>query len=153
MYSWKTVLVTIGLLFGLKVWNPYLIENITWSWFDFLHQQHEIEKVEEIVLVDIDEKSLEKYGQYPWPRDIYADIMMESSYTNSHVFTQLFKEPDRFDGDAKFAEGLINRLTVLSAAPTIQKDTGSAPIVRTSVFGGGEIKDHIWNFNLATAEH
>ena len=62
MYSWKTVLVTIGLLFGLKIWNPYLIENITWSWFDFLHQQHEIEKVEEIVLVDIDEKSLEKYG-------------------------------------------------------------------------------------------
>ena len=144
MYSWKTVLVTIGLLFGLKVWNPYLIENITWSWFDFLHQQHEIEKVEEIVLVDIDEKSLEKYGQYPWPRDIYADIMLESHYTNSHVFTQLFKEPDRFDGDAKFAEGLVNRLTVLSAAPTIQKDTGSAPIVRTSVFGGGEIKDHIW---------
>ena len=76
MYSWKTVLVTIGLLFGLKIWNPYLIENITWSWFDFLHQQHEIEQVEEIVLVDIDEKSLEKYGQYPYWRDIYADIML-----------------------------------------------------------------------------
>ena len=25
-------------------------------------------------------------------------------YTNTHVFTQLFKEPDRFDGDDKFAE-------------------------------------------------
>ena len=147
MYSWKTVLVTIGLLFGLKVWNPYLIENITWSWFDFLHQSHEVEQVEDIVLVDIDEKSLEKYGQYPWPRNIYADIMLESHQSNTHVYTQLFKEPDRFDGDAKFAEGLVNRLSILSAAPTIQKDTGSAPFVRTSVFGGGEIKDHIWNFS------
>ena len=68
MYNWKTVLVTIGLCVGLKIWNPYFIENISWSWFDFLHQQQQIEKVEDIVLVDIDEKSLEKYGQYPWPR-------------------------------------------------------------------------------------
>ena len=147
MYSWKTVLVTIGLLFGLKVWNPYLVENITWSWFDFLHQQHEIEQVDNIVLVDIDEKSLEKYGQYPWPRNIYSDILFETHYSNTHVFTQLFKEPDRFQGDESFAEGLVNRLTILSAAPTIQKDTGSAPYVRTSVFGGGDISEHIWNFS------
>ena len=147
MYSWKTVLVTIGLLFGLKVWNPFIIENITWSWFDYLHQSKEIEQVEEIVLVDIDEKSLQKYGQYPWPRNIYADIMLESHYSNTHVFTQLFKEPDRFSGDEKFAEGLVNRLSILSAAPTTQLNEGSAPFVRTSVFGGGDIKDHIWNFS------
>ena len=93
MYSWKTVLVTIGLLFGLKVWNPYLIENITWSWFDFLHQSHEVEQVEDIVLVDIDEKSLEKYGQYPWPRNIYADIMLESHYSNTHVYSNACSNP------------------------------------------------------------
>ena len=57
MYSWKTVLVTIAVLFGLKIWNPFLVENMKWSWFDFLHQQHEIEEVQDIVLVDIDEKS------------------------------------------------------------------------------------------------
>ena len=147
MYSWKTVLVTVALLFGLKIWNPYLIENITWSWFDYLHQSKEIEQVDNIVLVDIDEKSLQKYGQYPWPRNIYADIMLESHYTNTHVFTQLFKNPDRFGGDEAFAEGLVNRLSILSAAPTTQLDTGSAPFVKTSVFGDGEIKDHIWSFS------
>jgi len=147
MYSWKTVLITVSLLFGLKVWNPYLIENVTWSWFDFLHQSKEIEQTDNIVLVDIDEKSLQKYGQYPWPRNIYADIMLESHYTNTHVFTQLFKNPDRFSGDEAFAEGLVNRLSILSAAPTTQLDTGSAPFVKTSVFGDGEIKDHIWSFS------
>jgi adenylate cyclase len=147
VYSWKTVLVTVALLFGLKIWNPYLIENITWSWFDYLHQSKEIEQVDNIVLVDIDEKSLQKYGQYPWPRNIYADIMLESHYTNTHVFTQLFKNPDRFGGDEAFAEGLVNRLSILSAAPTTQLDTGSAPFVKTSVFGDGEIKDHIWSFS------
>ena len=35
--------------------------------------------------------------------------------------------------------------------PTSQKDTGSAPYVKTSVFGGGDIKDSIWNFSGISA--
>ena len=147
MYSWKTVLITIGLLFSLKVWNPYLIENISWSWFDFLHQTHEIEEVKDIVLVNIDEKSLETYGQYPWPRNIYKDLLLDTHYTNTHVFNQIFSEPDRFKGDEEFAEGLRNRLTILSSAPTIQKSTGSAPFVGTATLGGGDAKDFVWNFS------
>ena len=151
MYNWKTVLLTLGVLVGLKIWSPYLIDNIKWSYFDVLHQQKESQLIEDIVLVDIDEKSLDKYGQYPWPRDIYADIMLENHYTNTHVFTQVFNQPDRFGGDNKFSEGLINRLSILSAAPTSQKDTGSAPYVKTSVFGGGDISEAIWAFSGISA--
>ena len=146
MYSWKTVLVTISLLVGLKIWSPYIVENIQWSWFDYLHQTKEIEKVEDIVLVDIDEKSLQKYGQYPWPRGVYRDILLETDPTNTHVFNIVFSEPDRFQQDPIFAEGLINRLTILAAAPTTQTNTGDAPFVKTTVFGGGDIKDSAWNF-------
>tara|TARA_B100001173_G_scaffold141690_1_gene122975 strand:+ start:9099 stop:10934 length:1836 start_codon:yes stop_codon:yes gene_type:complete len=151
MYNWKTVLITIGVLVGFKIWSPYLVENIKWSYFDVLHQQKGEKLIEDIVLVDIDEKSLDKYGQYPWPRNIYADIMLDSHYTNTHVFTQVFSQPDRFGGDEQFAEGLVNRLSILSAAPTSQKDTGSAPYVKTSVFGGGDIKESIWNFSGMSA--
>ena len=151
MYNWKTVLLTLGVLVGLKIWSPYLVDNVKWSYFDVLHQQKESQLVDNILLVDIDEKSLDKYGQYPWPRNIYADIMLDSHYTNTHVFTQVFNQPDRFGGDSRFAEGLVNRLSILSAAPTSQKDTGSAPYVKTSVFGGGDIKDSIWNFSGMSA--
>ena len=151
MYNWKTVLVTLSVLVGLKIWSPYLVENIKWSYFDVLHQQKESQLIDDIVLVDIDEKSLDKYGQYPWPRNIYADIMLETHHTNTHVFTQVFSQPDRFGGDNKFAEGLVNRLSILSAAPTSQRDTGSAPYVKTSVFGGGDIKESIWNFSGMSA--
>ena len=147
MYNWKTVLVTIGVLVGLKIWSPYIVENIKWSWFDFLHQQQEQVHVKDIVLVDIDEKSLETYGQYPWPRDVYRDLMLNTDYTNTHVFSILFAEPDRFGGDESFAEGLINRLSILSSSPTTQTQKGSAPFVRTSVFGGGDIKDSVWQFS------
>lgn len=147
MYSWKTVLVTIGLLFGLKIWSPYIVENIQWSWFDTLHRTVEKQVVDDIVLVDIDEKSLERYGQYPWPRDVYADLMWESDPSNTHVFAIKFSEEDRFGGDEIFANALVNRLSILAAAPTSQKDTGSAPFVNTSIFGGGDIKDSVWNFS------
>ena len=151
MYNWKVVLLTLGVLVGLKIWSPYLVDNIKWSYFDVLHQQKESQLVDNIVLVDIDEKSLDKYGQYPWPRNIYADIMLDNHHTNTHVFTQVFNQPDRFGGDSRFAEGLVNRLSILSAAPTSQKDTGSAPYVRTSVFGGGNIGDVIWDFSGMSA--
>jgi adenylate cyclase len=147
VYSWKTVLVTIALLVGLKIWSPYIIENIQWSYFDWLHQQEEKVQVDDIVLVDIDEKALEKYGQFPWPRNFYRDILLQTDPSNTHVFAIGFTEPDRFGGDELFAEGLINRLTILSSQPTNQKNTGLAPFVPTSTFGGGSIKDSIWQFD------
>ena len=147
MYGWKTVLLTIVALVGIKIWSPYLIDNVRWSYFDVLHETKEKEHVEDILLVNIDEKSIEKYGQYPFPRDIYADTLWETHHSNTHVFNILFAEPDRFGGDEVFANALENRLTILSSAPTIQKETGNAPFVNTSVFGDGNIQDHVWNFS------
>ena len=146
MYGWKTVLLTIVALVGVKIWSPYLIDNVRWSYFDVLHETKEKEHVEDILLVNIDEKSIDKYGQYPFPRDIYADTLWETHHSNTHVFNILFAEEDRFGGDEVFANALENRLTILSSAPTIQKESGNAPFVNTSVFGDGNIQDHVWNF-------
>ena len=146
MYNWKTVLITIAVLVGVKIWSPYLIDNVRWSYFDTLHNSKEKEKVEDILLVNIDEKSIEKYGQYPFPRDVYADTLWETHHSNTHVFNILFSEEDRFGHDEVFANALENRLTILSSAPTIQKESGNAPFVPTSVFGNGNIQDHVWNF-------
>ena len=147
MYNWKTVLLTIVALVGIKIWSPYLIDNIRWSYFDVLHETKEKQQVDNILLVNIDEKSIDKYGQYPFPRDIYADTLWETHHSNTHVFNILFAEKDRFGGDEVFANALENRLTILSSAPTIQKESGNAPFVNTSVFGDGDIQDHVWNFS------
>ena len=147
MYNWKTVLLTIVALVGMKIWSPYLIDNIRWSYFDVLHETKEKQQVDDILLVNIDEKSIDKYGQYPFPREIYADTLWETHYSNTHVFNILFAEKDRFGGDEVFANALENRLTILSSAPTIQKESGNAPFVNTSVFGDGDIQDHVWNFS------
>jgi adenylate cyclase len=150
MYSWKSVLITIGLLFTLKIWNPMFIENISCSWFDYLHSTHSVEEynpdsgLPEIVLVDIDEKSVEVHGQLPFPRTIYANKLLEEHYSNTYVFTQVFSEPDRFGGDEEFAGALVNRLSILASAPTIQTEKGSSPFVGTSTLGGGDVKNAVW---------
>ena len=148
MFSWKSVLVSISLLVGLKIWSPYIVENIQWSWFDTLHQQKGEFYVNDIVLVDIDEKTLETLGQYPLPRGNYSQLMLDSHYSNTHVFSMVFSEPDRTPNeDLLFAEGLVNRLSILSSAPSPQKDSGVAPFVGTSTLGGAEAKDFIWNYS------
>ena len=86
MYSWKTVLVTIAVLFGLKIWNPFLVENMKWSWFDFLHQQHEIEEVQDIVLVDIDEKTAGKI----WSVSMGREMFIETSCWNPLTPTLMY---------------------------------------------------------------
>jgi len=42
-------------------------------------------------------------------------------------------------------------LTIISSSPTIQKDSGSAPFVGNSTFGGGDAKNWLWNFSGITS--
>jgi len=66
----------------------------------------------EIVLVDIDEKSLgamePEAGRWPWPRVVYADLVegLAAQKPRAIVFDMMFVERDRFrpQDDAAFAE-------------------------------------------------
>lgn len=50
-----------------------------------------------VVIVDIDEASLSKYGQWPWPRTLIAELIDTIAAGNPFVigFDILFPEPDR----------------------------------------------------------
>ena len=44
--------------------------------YDFFQSLFEEDfSTDEVVIVDIDEKSIEKLGQFPWRRDIYSNIL------------------------------------------------------------------------------
>ena len=63
MRMWH-VLVTLTLLVTLRLLDPFLVESTRLSYFDFLQRIQEVKQSEQIVLIDIDEASLEKFGQY-----------------------------------------------------------------------------------------
>ena len=50
-----------------------------------------------VVIVDIDEKSIEKLGQFPWRRDIYSNILsnLKSAGASVIAFDIFFSEDDK----------------------------------------------------------
>ncbi len=57
-------------------------------------------KDENLVIIDIDEKSMSEFGQWPWPRDILADmvdVLFDHYQINVLGFDMQFPEPDRHD--------------------------------------------------------
>lgn len=146
MYKWWTVLGTIVLLVGLRIADPFLMESIRLNYFDFLQTQQEPVQVNDIVLVDIDEKALEKYGQFPFPRGVWADMISKTPETSASVLTATFAQPDRFGEDEELRNSLGNRLTLLSASPTNQKDTGSAPYIGIAKLGKGDPSNWLYSY-------
>ena len=55
-----------------------------------------------VTIVDIDDKSLEKLGQWPWPRTRIADLVTDLTRLGAVViaFDVVFSEPDRLNPDA-----------------------------------------------------
>jgi adenylate cyclase len=69
----------------------------------------------DIVLVDIDEKSLAamqpEAGRFPWPREVYAELLrgLMPQQPRAVVFDILFSEPDKFrpQSDEAFADAAL----------------------------------------------
>jgi adenylate cyclase len=73
-------------------------------------------------VVNIDETALEKWGQWPFPRTVYADIIKDlyAHGAGLVVWNVLMPESDRFGGDAQLSETLKDHPTILSNIPAAQ---------------------------------
>ncbi len=140
MKTWH-VLITLGLLVGLRILDPFLLESARLSYFDSLQRGQETSVSDQIVLVDIDEKTLDKFGQYPIPRKVMADEI--DKIENSIIaFNILFSEPDRFGGDEYFADILSWKQAVVAIAPSNRTNTDyRPPRIGTATFGEKDAED------------
>ena len=129
LLSQWTALITLSLMIGLRVLDPSFIESIRLRYFDTLITSKPITE-NQIYTVNIDELSLEKYGQWPFKRDIYASIIQELYNHNAGlvVFNVLMPEPDRQGGGKTLAKTLQSFPVVLPNIPSdISKNTPRTP--------------------------
>ena len=74
-------LLCLALLIGfaaLRVADPAPVEEIRVRVFDAFQRVDPRKKtIRPVTIVDIDDKSLEKLGQWPWPRTRIADLVTE----------------------------------------------------------------------------
>jgi adenylate cyclase len=143
-------LVTVALLLLIKLSNPYLVDAMKLKYYDYLMLGKSVSS-EQIVLANIGEKAIEKYGQYPFPRDTYAKII-DDLYDTNHAgligSTILYSEKDRFGGDRAFAETLAKHPVVLSQTLTDKCSRDNAQTRRTgvAVIGDGQPTQFLPNY-------
>ena len=111
-----TALVTLTLVLGVRFADPSFVESVRLRYFDQLIVSQPKKDVP-IHTVNIDEAALDKYGQFPFPRDIYADIIKDLYKREAGlvVFNVLMPEQDRFGKDAVLAETIKQYPVVLPA--------------------------------------
>ena len=96
-------LACLALLIGLaalRVLDPAPVEELRVRTFDAFQRFDPRQKtVRPVTIVDIDDKSMEKLGQWPWPRTRIADLVNELTRLGAVViaFDAVFSEPDRLN--------------------------------------------------------
>ena len=109
-------LVTLALVLFARIADPSFIESVRLRYFDTLVTSQPAKDVP-VYTVNIDEATLDKLGQFPFPRDMYADIIKNLYKRDAGlvVFNVLMPEKDRFGKDAVLGETLKQYPVVLPA--------------------------------------
>ena len=85
------------LLITLKIVNPPFIKSVSYLSFDLYQKVFAEKKDSKVVIIDIDEKSLGKFGQFPWNRNVFAKILDQLNTSNPKAigFDIFFTEKDK----------------------------------------------------------
>ena len=138
--------ITLLALLSLRVADPFLLEATRLNYFDMLQRNHEVVTSDQIILVDIDEKSLQQFGQWPWPRKELAFELNNIPPDNLLALSIILSEKDRFNGDWSLAETLQYYPSILATAPTNQIQTERELHVGTATLGRIPAQDYTLDF-------
>jgi adenylate cyclase len=132
-----TAIITLILILTVRMADPAFVESVRLRYFDTLITGKTATQ-NNIYTVNIDEKSLEQYGQWPFPRDVYGRIIQDLYDRGAGlvVFNVLMPEPDRSGKDATLVETMKKHPVVLSNVPAQQ--TKNEPRVPGSAVLGPE---------------
>ena len=132
--------LVLSSLIVLRVVDPKPVEQIRLISFDYYQTMLEKTTSEEVVLLDIGEKSLELGGQWPWPRSQIAQLVSDLRSSNAGVIglTVMFPESDRFGQDAILKSWLDGNGVVLGQTPSSKGRNNVAPYVGTAILGTGD---------------
>ena len=99
MKNKKLISLALLLIFfiTLKFINPSIVQKISFINYDFYQKVFNRGEVTDVTIIDIDEKSIAKIGQFPWRRDIYSKILYNLNQYNPSVvaFDIVFSEEDK----------------------------------------------------------
>lgn len=105
---WALALITACLIIFFGFDNGKVVETIRLKQFDLLQSIDSSKVSNDIAVVTIDEKAIEKFGQYPWDRKTFGEAIekLRRWGAGAILLPILFSEKDRLGGDKEFVEYL-----------------------------------------------
>ena len=129
-----TALITLSIILTIAVQGPTFVESVRLRYFDTLISS-KAPTENNIYTVNIDDATLDKYGQWPFKRDKYANLIGDLYSRNAGlvVWTVMMPEADRQGGDAALMLELEDHPVILTNMPSqvtknIPRKPGSAVI-------------------------
>jgi adenylate cyclase len=121
-------LLVVIVLAAIKIWNPLPIQLLEMKSLDLLLTSKEVTTNEDVVIVEVSDKSLEKLGQWPLDRKVFADKIMQLREYGAGLIVMpiLFSEADRSGHDKEFAEAISTGGIVIAQTPTNQNQKPDA---------------------------
>ena len=92
-------------------------EGLDWLLYDNAMSFSQLMPADDIVVIDIDDKSISQLGRWPWPRKVHATLLDKLSLAKSQVvvFDVLFPELDseNYQSDLQFAQAIKRHGSVI----------------------------------------
>ena len=153
LLSGWTVAISILLLTTLRVADPTPLQSLRSQTFDALQQLDVKKESNEVVIINIGEKSLQQWGQWAWPRQNIAQLISDLRSKNAGIIglTIMFPETDRFGGDAVLSSWMSENGVVLSQTPSGRGIKSTGPHIGTATIGPVSATDYLLTWpNLVT---
>ena len=77
--NYSVFFIILFVLISIKIINPSFVKSVSYLSFDLYQKLFSEKKDSEVIIIDIDEQSLGKFGQFPWNRTVFAKILETSA--------------------------------------------------------------------------
>lgn len=122
--------VVVGTLVAFVAASDWL-----WTWdqniYDWQLRSARRSAPEDLIIVSVDERSLEALGQWPWSRAVHAELLerLRAAGTRAVLFDIIFGEPSTADptGDVAFAQAVSAHGRVVLPVVHVQVRLGGQP--------------------------
>ena len=170
--------IILLILIIIRIQNPEFVKSISSISFDSYQKIFKYnEKQDDIIIVDIDEPSLAKFGQFPWGRNVFSKILENINKENpkSIGFDIFFSEKDKQSPEEIIKTYSIEDVNIKNALQSIEghdekfqktlKETKSVLAVfgslvptkgtynrkgKARIFAkGGNVKNYVYNYKYS----
>ena len=126
---WALAFITAALLIFAHYDDSTVVQTLRLKQFDLLQQTDTPVPSQDIAILEIDEATIEKYGQWPWKRTVLADIVVKlrESGAGIIVLPMVFSEEDRLGGDMPFIETIAGNGVVIAQVGSTQVNRNAVP--------------------------